>query len=238
MPHAVSSSVYVHTWRKGRRGLSIGVVTALSLSAFGTAGCADPTTEMSRIRRQFEQIPPTADRGTVAFVLGLPYAETPDRSAWLYFTPPQGPLEPARPQRLIVARFDASDRCVCREMLLWRRPKYSQIDLHYELSWTDPQRSTEGDFWSVLREHLEELARADSGYHLDVQPASYQLRAGQTLLVGMQRWEQGTSRMVRLSATVLTDDHPRLAEAIEVSCRVRVLSAGIEFNRPLMQELR
>jgi hypothetical protein len=213
------------------------IAAALGLCLVAS-GCADPATEMSQVRRQFEQIPPRADRGMIAFVLGLPTAETQDRSAWLYFTPPPGPLEPARPQRLIVVRFDKADLCVCRELLIWRQPKQSQIDLHYELSWTDPQRLTESDFWSILRERLEELARANGVYHLDTQPASYQLRVEQTLLVGMQRWQQDRSRLVRLSATVLDDDHPRLTEAIEVSCRVRVLSAGIEFNQPLMQGLR
>ncbi len=193
---------------------------------------------MNLIRQQFEQIPPQADRRMVAFILGLPYAETPDKSAWLYFSPRQGPLEPTGPQRIILVRFDKRDRCVCRELLLWHKPGPSQIDLQYELSWSDPQRPTDNDFWTVLDEKLRELARADDAYHLDSQPASYQFRAGQKLLVGMQRWEQGQSRLVRLTAALPDNSHPRLAEAIELSCRVRILSAGIEFNQPLVQELR
>jgi hypothetical protein len=214
------------------------VATGCCLWSVASIGCADPAAEMNHLRQQFEQIPQQADRGTVAFSLGLPDAEAPDRSAWLYFTPPRSPLEPARPQRLILVRFDRQDRCIYRELLLWRQPGPSQMDLHYELSWTEPKRSTDNDYWSILQDKLRELAQADTVYHLDSQPASYQLRAKQKLLVGMQWWEQGESRMIRVTAALPDTAHPRLAEAIELSCRVRVLSVGIEFDRPLIQGLR
>lgn len=201
-------------------------------------GCIDPAAEMNQIRQQFDQIGPRADRRAVAFVLGLPYAETKDRSAWLYFRPPQGPLEPARPHRMIMVRFDKQDQCVLRELMLWRQASAKQIELHYELTWTDPTRPTDNDLPAILHEKLRELAQADAEMHLDSQPASYQFRAGEKLLIGMQRWEQGNSRMVRLSALLTDDSYPRVAEAVELSCRVRVLSAGIEFDRPLVQELR
>ncbi len=218
-------------------GSSRWVLTCLLACAAGS-GCADPAAEMDQIRRQFEQIPAQADRRMVAFVLGLPYAETADRSAWLYFTPRPALPQPAKPQRMILVRFDEKDRCVFRELLVWRRPGASRVQLYHELSWADPQRSTANDYWMILQEKLRELAQAATAYQLDSQPASYQLRSGEQLLVGMQRWEQGEFQLVRLTAELADANHPRLAEAIELSCRVRILSVGIEFDRPLVQELR
>ena len=215
-----------------RWGVTCGLVCAAG------AGCADPAAEMNQIRRQFEQIPAQADRRMVAFVLGLPYAETADRSAWLYFIPRPVLPRPARPQRMILVRFDEKDRCVFRELLVWRRPGASRVQLYHELSWANPQRPTDNDYWTILQEKLRELAQAGTAYQLDSQPASYQLRAGEQLLVGMQRWEQGEFRLLRLTAELADASHPRLAEAIELSCRVRILSVGIEFDRPLVQELR
>ena len=206
--------------------------------ALAVVGCADPAAEMSQIRRKFEQMPAKADRRAVAFVLGLPTAQTRDRSAWLYFAPKPGPLNATAPRRMTLIRFDKQGGCIFRELLLWHQVAPSRINLHYELSWTDPARSTDNDFTTILHEKLRELAQADGGYHLDSQPASYQLLADRKLLVGMQRWEQGPSRMVRVTASLPGDSHPRLAEAIELSCRVRVLSVGIEFDRPLVNELR
>jgi hypothetical protein len=193
---------------------------------------------MNQIRQHFEQIPPQADRGMVTFFLGLPQAENSDRSAWLYLTPPRGPLQPARPQRMILVRFDKQDRCVYREVLLWRQPQTAQVQLHYELSWSNPQRPTDNDFWAILLEKLKELAQTDIGYQLDSQPASYQFRAGAKLLVGMQRWQSDHAQMIRVSIAMPEGNHPRLTEIIDLSCRLRILSAGVEFDRPLMRELR
>ncbi|MBN1342533.1 MAG: hypothetical protein JXQ73_07625 [Phycisphaerae bacterium] len=212
-----------------------GVCAACTLSAL--VGCSDPAAEMNQIRQQFEQLGPKIDRGMVAFILGLPYAETKDHTAWLYFTPPRGPLDPARPKRMLVFRFDQKEQCISRELMLWRQPGPSQIELHYELSWTDSDRPMDNDLSDILHDKIKELARADDSAHLDSQPASFQFRVGQKLLVGMQRWQQGPSHLVRLTASVPGADCPRLTEAIDLSIRVRILSAGIEFDRPLMKEL-
>ncbi len=221
-----------------KRFLGLGVaILMLSLCGLTQPGCGDPAAEMNQIRQQFEQIPPQADRRMVAFVLGLPYAETADRSAWLYFIPRQPPLVPARPQRMILFRFDKQDRSVYRECLLWRRPQDGQVQLHYELSWTDPQRPTDNDFWSVLQEKLRELSQSDNGYQLDSQPASYQFRAGAKLLAGMQQWQADQSRLVRVTVSMLDSTYPRVVEIVELCCRVRILSVGIEFDRPLMREV-
>jgi hypothetical protein len=221
--------------RHGVRGpVAIGCAGLLGVLV---AGCGDPAAEMNQLRQQFEQIPPQADRRMVAFMLGLPYAETPDHSGWLYFASRQGPFGAAKPQRMILIRFDRQDRSTYREFLLWRRPQGGQVQLHYELSWSDPQRPADNDFWSILQEKLRELAQSDTNYQLDSQPASYQFRAGNNLLVGMQQWQADQSRLVRLSASLLENAQPRVDEIIELSCRVRILSVGIEFDRPLMRRL-
>ncbi len=212
-------------------------IAACLMSAL-LAGCGNPSAEMNRLRQQFEQLGPDPDRRAVAFVLGLPFAEKQDRSAWLYFDPPPGPTDPTVPHRLIVTRFGPGDRCGSREVMLWRKPTPTQIEVHYEVSWSDPERSTDTDLTTILREKLQELANADPHAHLETQTASYQFRIGDRLLVGMQRWEQGDSRLARLTASTVDGDYPRLTEVIELSCRVRILSAGIEFDRPLLQELR
>lgn len=202
------------------------------------SGCVNPAAEMNQIRTQFDQIPPTADRGAVAFVLGLPTVETKDRSAWLYVQRDQSALASGRPQRMIVVRFDQRDRCIYRELMLWRRAADPLFELHYEIEWTDPNRATDSDLPAIVHDKLEQLARADAGMSLDSQPASFQFHAGERLVVSMQRWEQGDVRMARLTASVPSDGPPRLVEALTLSCRVRLLSAGIEFDQPLVRELR
>jgi len=222
-----------------RRLPAIVLMTALlGLGGLTLCGCGDPAAEMNTIRQKFEQIPQQADRRMVAFFLGLPYAETGDRLAWLFFTPPQGPLAPTHSQRMIVIRFDPQDKCTYREVLLWRRPQAGQTQLHYEISWSDPQRATDNDFWFVLQEKLKELSQSDSRYQLDNQPASYQFRAGDKLLVAMQRWQADPSRLLRVSIAMTDTAHPRVEEIIDLCCRLRVMSAGIEFDRPIMREVR
>ncbi len=226
--------------RRLRARYAVGLLgaTAFGLAVVVLGGCAEPAAEMNQVRMQFEQIPPRADRGAVAFALGLPTAETKDRTAWLYIEQGEGASASDRPQRMIVVRFDQRDQCVYRELMLWRRAADPLYELHYEAEWSDPSRSTDSDLPAIVHDKLEQLAKADDEMELDSQPASFQFHAGQRLLVSMQRWEQGDVRMVRLIASVPADGPPRLIEALELSCRVRLLSVGIEFDQPLVRELR
>ncbi len=201
-------------------------------TAAGTLGCAGPEAAVISVRQQLEQVPLGATKDAVRFVLGFPARESADARNWWYLAPWPPLPRPEKAGYSLLCQFDQKQVLVLREWLAVTHTKKDLVLLQYEAVWSPEAESGPEEFTETLREKLAELAQATESYGFDRQPASFQLRMGDRLLITMERWASEQSQLVRINGRVSAPAQPQVLRAIEVARGVRRFSIELLFEPP------
>jgi len=207
------------------------MVVAAGITAMVPFGCAGPEATIATVQQQLGQIPLGANKDVVRFVLGFPARESADLQSWWYLAPWPVPARGSDTGYSLLCRFDAKGILVLREWLAVVRTRQDdEVRLQYEALSSSQAHEQAEEFVATLQDKLAELTRVRGDYRLDQQPASFQLRMGEHLLITMERWTRGTSQLVRVHGRFSAAAHPQLLRAVQVARGVRRFSIELLFE--------
>ena len=195
-------------------------------------GCAAPSANNRFLTDQLPQGTLNADKAEVRAFLGLPNMESHDRRAWWNVEPTHAlqrgkNANPSPPSLSIWLLYGDDEKLIAKELIT-----YQVIDgtatLRAENIWTDAPPS---DFAQTLTGKLAELVHAEQRYQLDQQPASFQFRRENQLLVTGENWTRADANLARITARFPVAEYPRLAHAVDVALAIRRFTINLRFDR-------
>lgn len=201
------------------------------IGLLGAAGCDSPNAEFRFLTDQFEQVSLHMEKGQVRGLLGLPTLESRDRQAWWYVWPAPKPDQPstgpARPLRFsIFLSFSPQERLLTKELLSYTPGEAATVFRAEVIS----EESNQSDFSQILMGKLRDLADASDAYAWETQPASFQFRRGEQLLVSGETWSRESATLMRITGRFSGQRTQQLAQAIEVALSIRRFSIGLLFE--------
>jgi hypothetical protein len=195
------------------------------------AGCASDSLHTEFLTGQSQQVVLGMGKGQVRGLLGLPTMESKDHLSWWYVEPATSEQPSPEAQRLPLTHsiwlwYGGDEKLIGKELLSFEVVR-GQAVLRAECTWSG---GLEEDFSQILTGKLSEVCAGGNGYELDRQPASFQLRKGQELLVAGETWTRAGARLARVGGRFSAQEHPRVIEAIRIGLSIRRFTIGLQFD--------